>query len=277
MHLVYPPEDHQDWTARVTPHQQLSPTHPAATSPVYCENAGENVKLCTFTSKWSISDRKVMKNFRATKTPSIRRTGENGVSVPLKGPLGAWMHKRPAGDITAGLCGNVRNKAGHRFFLCDVNMWGRSMCASANWHETSAIPKPTVAHRNKIKALIGGKYTCLFNSGQVTHTNITGAWMLPRTITNNRLHPLKDFPRRRRFRINTVPCSLPCLQCCGIISGLFVHRGISSRWHGELVGNGHPTSGQLFFNRVGMKRSVWDEATHAKCTHISFMKDTRKM
>lgn len=89
--------------------------------------------------------------------------------------------------------------------------------------------------------------------------------------------PLRTFPDDSACRINTVPCSLPCLQCCGIISGLFVHRGISSHWHGELVGNGHPTSGQLFFNRVGMKCSVWDKVTHTKCTHISFMKDTGQM
>lgn len=66
-------------------------------------------------------------------------------------------------------------------------------------------------------------------------------------------------------------CSLPCLQCCSIISGLFVRqRGISSHWHGEPVGNGHPTSGQRSLKRVGMKRSACDRPTHARCTQTSF-------
>lgn len=73
--------------------------------------------------------------------------------------------------------------------------------------------------------------------------------------------PLRIFPDKGACRINTVPSSLPCLQCCGIISALFVHRGISSCWKGELVGNGHPTSGQSFFNHVRMEHSVWGWVT----------------
>lgn len=175
-------------------HQQLSLTHPAATSSVYCENSGENMKLCTFTTKWLINERKVITNFRATKTPSVRRTGGKWCIYAFKSAFRCITAQKACRWYYSGLCGNVRNKAGHSF---SVNMWGCSMCASANWYETSAIPKPTMTHRNKIKALIGSKYTCLFNSGQVTHTNITWAWMLPRTITNNCLHPLKDFPRRQ--------------------------------------------------------------------------------
>lgn len=92
-------------------HQQLSLTHPAAPSSVYCENSGENMKLRTFTTKWSINERKVIKNFRATKTPSIQRMGENGLSMPLKGPLGAWMACRWYYRwYYSGLCGNVCNK-----------------------------------------------------------------------------------------------------------------------------------------------------------------------
>lgn len=110
MHLVYPP--------RGPP--RLNSTCPLISSyPWLIPPQHPQFTVRTLGRTWNSAD--LQPNDRSMKENSLRISGlqkhllygvqgENSVSLPLKVPLRASVHKRPAGDITAGYVGMCATK-----------------------------------------------------------------------------------------------------------------------------------------------------------------------